>query len=130
MTEFPTRIYDHCLISIKEMLVKSDIPAPLFFNVVMIYILFALDVATTDQILSMGGYEINTLMAYVVQFPLLHLVLKGLVLLFIASVAVWSEEKVRYSGMAALLVVICWYGFVIANNVTVLIALCSKTGGG
>ncbi|MFA5003537.1 MAG: DUF5658 family protein [Methanolinea sp.] len=112
------------------MLVKSDIPVPLFFNVVMIYILFALDVVTTDQILSMGGYEINTLMAYVVQFPLLHLVLKGLVLLFIASVAVWSEEKVRYSGISTLLVVICWYGFVIANNVTVLIALCSQTGGG
>ena len=112
------------------MLVKSDIPSPLFFNVVMIYVLFALDVATTDQILSLGGYEINTLMSYVVQFPLLHLVLKGFVLLFIATVAVWSEEKVRYSGMAALLVVICWYGFVIANNVTVLISLCCPVAGG
>lgn len=112
------------------MLVRSDIPAPLFFNVVMIFVLFALDVATTDQILSLGGYEINTLMATVVQFPLLHLVLKGLVLLFIATVAVWSEEKVRYSGMGSLLVIICWYGFVIANNVTVLIALCNGMRGG
>ena len=130
LTEYPTRIYDCFLYSVREMLVKSDIPSPLFFNVVMIYVLFALDVATTDQILSLGGYEINTLMSYVVQFPLLHLVLKGLVLLFIAAVAVWSEEKVRYSGMAALLVVICWYGFVIANNVTVLISLCCPVAGG
>lgn len=109
---------------------KSDIPAPLFCNVVMIYVLFALDVATTDQILSLGGYEINTLMAAVVQFPLLHLVLKGLVLFFIAMIAVWSEEKVRYSGMTALLIVICWYGFVIANNMTVLISLCCAVAGG
>lgn len=108
----------------REVLVKSDIPAPLFFTVVMIYILFSLDVATTDQILAMGGYEINTLMSPVVEFPLFHLVLKGLVLLFIAAVGVWAEGKIRCSGTVALLVVICWYGFVIANNVSVLIALC------
>ena len=103
---------------------KGRIADTLFVCIVLIYLLFGADIATTTMILSAGGFEANTVMAPIVGNFFLHLMVKGLALVFIAAVAQWSDMKVRGSGLLMLLVITCWYSFVVTNNVSVLIQLC------
>jgi hypothetical protein len=105
---------------------KDRIADTLFVCIVLIYILFGADIATTTMILSAGGFEANTVMAPIVSNFFLHLMVKGLALVFIAAVAQWSDMKVRGSGLLMLLVITCWYSLVMINNVSVLIQLCGE----
>lgn len=89
------------------------------------YILFLLDIATTTVILSLGGHEINMVMAPFVGNYYLHLFLKGFVLVLAGTVGMWAEEKIPGSGLTMLLVIIGWYSIVILHNTSVLVELCA-----
>ncbi|MDI9633026.1 MAG: DUF5658 family protein [Methanolinea sp.] len=89
------------------------------------YILFLLDIATTTVILSLGGHEINMVMAPFVGNYYLHLFLKGLVLVLAGTAGMWAEGKIPGSGLTMLLVIIGWYSIVILHNTSVLLELCT-----
>lgn len=93
---------------------------PLFFSVILLAVLFGLDIATTDMIVLLGGYEQNILMALVIQYPVVHVIVKGLAIVAITLIAQFSECKIKRSGISALLIIICYYSFVIINNLAVL----------
>lgn len=105
---------------------RGQIAESVFLCILLIYVLFSLDIATTTMILSLGGFEVNHVMVPVVDNVLLHLMLKGLVLIFVATVAQWSELKIRGSGLIMLLLITGWYSFVVMNNASVLIQLCGE----
>jgi hypothetical protein len=98
----------------------NDFSFPLFFGVILLAVLFGLDVATTNMILLLGGYEQNTIMALIIDYPVVHIAIKGFVIIFIALVVQFSECKIKGSGLCALCVIIFIYSFVIFNNVTVM----------
>lgn len=100
----------------------------IFLSIILLYVLFSLDVATTSMILSLGGYEANMVMIPVVGSYFAHLLLKGLVLVIIGSTAQWAEGRIPRSGLVMLLIIIGWYAFVILNNTSVLIDLCRTPG--
>jgi len=79
------------------------------------------------MILSLGGYEVNTVMAPVVSDPFLHHLLKGLVLVMVGSTAQWAEGRIPGSGLMMLLVIIGWYSLVVLNNTSVLIELAQNS---
>jgi hypothetical protein len=105
---------------------KSQIPNNLFVCIILIYVLFALDIAATTMILSLGGFEVNRVMVPVVDNVFFHLLIKGVVLIFIAAVAQWSELMMKGSGLIMMLVITGWYSFVVMNNTSVLIRLCGQ----
>jgi len=84
---------------------RGQIPNNVFLCIILIYILFALDIATTDMILSLGCFEVNHVMVPVVDNVFFHLLIKGVVLIFIVSVTQWSEQKVKDSGLIMMLVI-------------------------
>ncbi len=98
----------------------GDFSFPLFFGVTLLAVLFGLDIATTNMVLLLGGYEQNVLMAVIIDSPIIHLAIKGLVLIFITFVVLFSECKIKGSGLCALFMMICFYSFVIYNNAMVL----------
>jgi len=83
--------------------------------------LFLLDILTTQTILSMGGAELNPLMASVVTTPLMHVILKCGVLMMVIPVALTAEDQVRGSGIVLYVTLIAMYVVVIINNATVLL---------
>lgn len=107
-----------------ESFFRVEIPDCLFLCILLIYVLFSLDIASTSMILSLGGYEVNTVMVPVAGRYFFHLLVKGFVLVLVGSTALWSEGKIPGSGLMMLLVIIGWYSLVIVNNTSVLISLC------
>jgi hypothetical protein len=101
---------------------------PLFVGVILLAVLFGFDIATTDLILLLGGYEQNPLMAFIIQYPILHIAIKGLVIIFITLVVQYSDYKVKGSGIWILLPVILLYSYVVYNNATVLQGLIQVQG--
>jgi hypothetical protein len=97
-----------------------DFSFPLFFGIILLAVLFGLDIATTDMILFLGGYEQNPIMALITQYPIIHVAIKGLVIIFITLVIQYSDYKIKGAGIWVLLPVILLYAFVVYNNATVL----------
>ncbi len=83
--------------------------------------LFLLDILTTQMILLMGGVELNPAMAGIVTSPLLHAIIKCIILIAVVPVALISEARVKRSGVALYAILIAIYIFVMANNIAVLI---------
>jgi hypothetical protein len=84
-------------------------------------ILFMIDILSTQIILSMGGVELNPVMAGIVATPLLHLLLKCGILLMVIPVALTAEARVKGSGVALYVALIVIYTAVIINNAAVLL---------
>ena len=103
-----------------ERFLPSDFRFPLFFGIILLAVLFGLDVATTDIILLLGGYEQNAIMALVVHYPAIHLVVKGIVLGFIAISVQYCDFRFKGSGLYVLVPVILMYSFIIFNNTLVI----------
>jgi len=83
-------------------------------------LLFSIDIITTDLILSLGGMELNRLMAGVVAYPVAHLALKGVVLIYIVGVCTWAEQRIARSGVTAMAVIVAFYVVVALHNMSVL----------
>lgn len=101
----------------------EEVSFPLFFCIILLAVLFGLDIATTNMILLLGGYEKNMFMVLITSYPLFHLAIKGLVLFLIIFVVQFSECKIKGSGQFGIFVIIALYSFVIYNNVSVLVRL-------
>jgi hypothetical protein len=84
-------------------------------------VLFMIDILSTQIILSMGGVELNPVMAGIVATPLLHLILKCGILLMVIPVALIAEARVKGSGVALYVALIVMYTVVIINNAAVLL---------
>lgn len=78
--------------------------------------LFILDVLTTEIILSGGGVEYNPFMAGIVQNPLVHVLVKMLLLILVVFAAKHSEAMVKGSGTMLFIVIIGWYLLCVGNN--------------
>jgi hypothetical protein len=83
--------------------------------------LFLLDIFTTQIILSMGGVELNPLMAGVVTMPFLHILLKIGIVIMVVPVALNAEARVKGSGMVLYAALIIMYTVVVLNNTAVLL---------
>jgi len=103
----------------------SDFRVPVFFGIILLAVLFGLDVATTDMILLLGGYEQNAIMALIINYPAVHIAIKGLAIVLITIMVQYSDCRLKGSGIYILAPVILFYSFVIYNNVTVLKILAS-----
>lgn len=79
-------------------------------------VLFVLDVLTTEIILSDGGVEYNPFMAGIVQNPLIHILIKLLLLILVVIAAQYSEDTLKGSSMTLFIIVIGWYLICIGNN--------------
>ena len=87
-------------------------------GLVILGILFGLDIATTQFILSNGGYEMNILMQSVVSSGLFHIAVKLLVLSLIGGVVIYSNSKLKNSGTKVLFAIIVWYMIVAVHNIS------------
>jgi len=99
---------------------NKNISFPLFLGVILLAVLFGLDIATTNMILLLGGYEQNVIMALVINHPVIHIMIKGAAIVLITLIVQYSECKIKGSGLVALLIVILLYSYVIFNNVMVM----------
>ena len=84
--------------------------------VCILSVLFLLDVLTTHIILSGGGIEYNLFMAGIVQNPLVHIIVKTLLLLLVVLVAKNAETTVKGSGLILFYLIILWYTICLGNN--------------
>lgn len=98
----------------------SDIRLPVFLGILILTLLFSIDIVTTELILRLGGTELNRLMAGVVAFPVAHIVVKGAVLVLVAGVCVWAEERIARSGIAAMAIISAIYVIVALHNAETL----------
>jgi len=78
--------------------------------------LFFLDVLTTEIILSGGGAEYNPFMTGIVQNPLVHALIKLLLLVLVVLVSRYCETAVNGSSLRIYIVIIGWYLFCVCNN--------------
>ncbi|HTY16065.1 MAG TPA: DUF5658 family protein [Methanoregulaceae archaeon] len=101
----------------------SDFRFPLFVGIILLAVLFGLDVATTNIILLLGGYEQNAIMALIIHYPVIHLIIKGVALGVIAIIVQYCDSRFKGSGVIILIPVILLYSFVIYNNTLVIRAL-------
>ncbi|KUG05722.1 hypothetical protein ASZ90_016845 [hydrocarbon metagenome] len=83
-------------------------------------LLFSVDIITTEMIIALGGSELNRLMAGVVAYPVAHLALKGIVLVYVTGVCMWAEKKITQSGVAAMAIIVAFYVVVALHNMSVL----------
>jgi len=83
-------------------------------------LLFSVDIITTEMILALGGSELNRLMAGVVAYPMAHLALKGIVLIYITGICMWAEKKITQSGVTAMAIIVAFYVVVALHNMSVL----------
>lgn len=83
--------------------------------------LFLLDIGTTQLILWMGGVELNPLMTGIVAMPVLHILIKSVILLAAALVAVQGERYVRGSSVYLYCILIPVYIFIVVNNFFVIL---------
>lgn len=98
---------------------KSSLPLLSFLVAALLF----WDVFTTSLILGLGGHEMNPVMVQIVQDPYVHAAFKFLFAFAIVMISINAERKVPYSGSAFLCSIIGLYGFVIWNNVNVLLGL-------
>lgn len=82
----------------------------------------ALDIITTQQILQMGGAELNATMVTVVADPFLHGLVKSLFFVGILTWASWCEDQIPKAGMVILSAVSGWFLYVVAFNLHSLVA--------
>lgn len=106
--------------AMKEIL-DSEMDSPRGIATLALFALCFLDVLTTTLILSHGGFEMNRVMIPVATMPLLHILLKGCVVAFIAGMAAVADRIISQSGMLMLGVIIAWYAFVVTHNLMVLL---------
>jgi hypothetical protein len=99
----------------------ADLDSPLLIFLLFLYGVCFLDVATTTMVLSQGGIELNPLMEKFAGSPLMHLLLKWLVVFFIFLAASYCEQKLRKSGIIILGVMILWFLVVVIHNVFILV---------
>ena len=99
-----------------EIFLRSDIHLHLFLGILILYILFSIDIITTEAILLFGGVELNHLMTAVVACPMVHIIVKGGVLIYISGTCTWAEEKVAWSGTSAMALIIAFYVIVALHN--------------
>ncbi len=111
-----------------DLFLDSNIEGSFFLEVVLLYILFGLDIATTAMVISVGGYEMNALMIPVVGNNFIHLLVKGSILIFIVVVAQWADLRFRHSGLMMMGVIIAWYALVVVHNTSILIGMCCPGG--
>lgn len=78
--------------------------------------LFILDILTTEIILSGGGVEYNPFMAGIVQNPIVHVLVKILLLILVVFMAKYSEKTVKGSSTMLFTVIIGWYLLCVGNN--------------
>jgi hypothetical protein len=105
------------------MVLRDAMRPVLAVGILVVCILFGLDILTTTLALSCGASEINMFMAGIVQHPAMHAAVKGMVLLFIALTTSFLEAKIEGSGLYLLAVIIGFYAFTIAHNVSILLPL-------
>jgi hypothetical protein len=94
--------------------------SPDCWNIISIGILaglFVLDILTTEVILSGGGVEYNPFMAGIVRNPLLHIVVKLMLLVLVGLAAKYSEDTLKGSGTILVIVIIGWYLVCVSNNI-------------
>ena len=97
-----------------------SISFPIFTGVILLAVLFGLDIATTNMILLLGGYEQNIIMALIINHPIIHLAIKGVAIVVITLIVQYSECKIKGSGLFTIFAIIILYSFVIFNNVIVM----------
>jgi len=85
-------------------------------GLIILGVLFGLDVATTQFILSNGGYEMNIFMKHAVTSEIFHAAVKISVLSLIAGVVFYSNKKINNSGTAALIFIIAFYIITVLHN--------------
>lgn len=93
---------------------------PIFIGVILLAVLFGLDVTTTNVVLLSGGYEQNSVMALIVQYPALHLMIKGIVIIAITLITQDRDCMTKGKGLIILVPVLLLYSLVIYNNATVM----------
>ena len=98
------------VISLRQHIVFSSILAALFI----------IDILTTEQVLSLGGGEINPFMVWVTSSMILHAVIKALLIALVIAVAHVADERVPRSGVGLYCVLILMYCGVIMNNIYAL----------
>lgn len=104
---------------------REAVRAVLSVGILVVCILFGLDILTTTLALSCGASELNVVMAGIVEHPAAHTTVKGMVLLFIAFTTSFLEAKIEGSGLYLLAVIIGFYAFTIAHNVSIILPLAS-----
>ncbi|MBP2134418.1 hypothetical protein J2128_002384 [Methanomicrobium sp. W14] len=92
-------------------------------GLIVLAVLFSLDVATTQFILSNGGYELNIFMKAVAGTEIFHIAVKSAVFAIIAFAVVYSNSRLKNSGTIALAAIILWYAFVFAHNMVSVLAV-------
>jgi hypothetical protein len=102
-------------------LFSYGIHSRLFTLLVLLYFLCFLDVFTTVFILRIGGYELNTFMIGFAASPVMHLLLKWLIVFVIYVLAAGAEQKIKNSGGAILGVACLWYLIVVFHNLSVIV---------
>ena len=90
--------------------------SPLFRLLLTLYFLCFLDVITTVLVLRYGGVELNPFMTMFAASPLMHFLLKWLVVFLIILLASASEQKVRNSGVIIMGIACVWYLGVVLHN--------------
>lgn len=85
--------------------------------------LLLLDVLLTTLILGLGGFEMNPVMAWIVQNPYIHLGVKCAFAGFIIYVAGRAEELKEYSGALILMGVCAFFIVVFVHNLAVFIGI-------
>jgi hypothetical protein len=97
--------------------------AVLAVGILVVSVLFGLDILTTTLALSCGASELNVFMAGIVDQPAVHTAVKGMVLLFIALTTSFLETRIEGSGLYLLAVIIGFYAFTIAHNISIILPL-------
>ncbi|MDD1701669.1 MAG: DUF5658 family protein [Methanoregula sp.] len=89
----------------------------------VIAMLFLLDILTTQEILNLGGVELNPAMVGIVGLPLMHVLIKFGFLLAVIPVTLVAESKVKGSGFYFYAALIALYTVVLINNALVLLPM-------
>jgi hypothetical protein len=97
--------------------------AVLAVGILVVCVLFGLDILTTTMALSCGASELNVFMAGIVDQPAVHTAVKGMVLLVIALTTSFLETKIEGSGLYLLAVIIGFYAFTVAHNISIILPL-------
>ncbi|MFA4861865.1 DUF5658 family protein [Methanoregula sp.] len=94
----------------------TGIQKTIIWGTAILGMLFFLDILSTEIILKSGGVEQNPVMEGIVQWPLLHLVVKSLLLVLVIFMARAAEGQIRGSGKIFFVFIIGMYILVIGNN--------------
>lgn len=90
-------------------------------GILLLGLLFAMDIISTEIILLNGGQEMNRFMAFFTEDPLIHGILKTGVLLLVAVAAWYANRFVKFAGTILIFLVITWYAIVVANNLELIV---------